>query len=294
MRVLRQSGGEQKIPPDCLQVPGNLELVAPPAQGADREQQLQARVAHFQMWRKACSRVSFAGILEGSPDGEPLLPLTGAAAAAALVRHWGPAFRAKALFPAAEETLLCHITSDEIPATDLCDIDFVTQSLAEHRNTAPGPDRLRYAAWVAAGRLFEQALINYQSEMLRTFNIDNRLGLTFFPPKGDDPPTYVPPVDARPITFMNISYKFIMGQANLLLAAAIPEHLDDRQKGFIRGHLEIERALSLEASAYALAQLGSPAATILFLGIQAALPSVSHSFIGKAIKKLVGRTPLFI
>ncbi len=270
------------------------ELASPPPSGADREQRLQASLAHFKIWKKACSRVSFSGILVPSADNEPALPVTGAAAAEALAAHWAPVFKAKVVHPDAEETLLRHIPAAQFPRTSLSGIDFATESLTQHRNSSPGPDGIRYIAWVAAGPPFVQTLTDYWDALLEggTFNDDDRRGLTCFPPKGDDPPRYVPPSDTRPITLMNTSYKFVMGQANTLIAAVIPDHLDDRQKGFIRGRLGIEHVLSLEAAAYALSHLGGPALAILLLDIQAAFPSVSHSFIRKAIRKFGGDHPV--
>ncbi len=58
-----------------------------------------------------------------------------------------------------------------------------------------------------------------------------------FRPKSVDESLHVAPDLTRPITFVNVSYKVVATRCNWYLAAILPDLIDDRQKGFMRGRL---------------------------------------------------------
>ncbi len=67
----------------------------------------------------------------------------------------------------------------------------------------------------------------------------------------------------------------------------LPDFIDDRQKGFMRGRLGLDRVIDVEAAAFALAvQRAAPA--LLFIDVEAAFPSASHRVLFKRLRRLAG------
>ncbi len=91
---------------------------------------------------------------------------------------------------------------------------------------------------------------------------------------------------------MSVSYKVVATRCNWYLAAALPEFICDRQKGFTQGRLGLDRVLDIETAAFALAAQGALAPAPLFIDVEAAFPSVSHRFLIKCLRRLAGDHPV--
>ncbi len=73
---------------------------------------------------------------------------------------------------------------------------------------------------------------------------------------------------------MNVSYKVVATHYNWYLAAILPDFIDDRQQGFMRGRLGLNHVIDAETAALALAVQGALAPALLFIDMEAAPPSV--------------------
>ncbi len=79
---------------------------------------------------------------------------------------------------------------------------------------------------------------------------------------------------------------------NWYLTAILPDFIDDRQKGFMRGRLGIDHVIDIETAAFALAVQGASVPALLFIDMEAAFPSVSHRFLFKCLRRLAGDHPI--
>ncbi len=118
-----------------------------------------------------------------------------------------------------------------------------------------------------------------------------RCGATCFTPKALSELHYVRRDESRPVTLVNITYKFIATLCNTHLSAALPAHIDDRQRGFAKGRLGTDRVLEFEVVAYAFAVQGATAPAAILLDVEAVFSSLSHSFIYQCIRKFGGTHP---
>ncbi len=73
-----------------------------------------------------------------------------------------------------------------------------------------------------------------------------------------------------------------MPRANEIFTSALPNFVDDRQKGFIKGRLGSSACSPLRVAAWCLARMGAPSSVIMLLDIEAAFPSASHSLMIQA------------
>jgi hypothetical protein len=111
-----------------------------------------------------------------------------------------------------------------------------------------------------------------------------------FLPKSDS--QAVGPHELRPLALCDSDYKIIMGCINYRLAHHIPDYVDDRQRGFIRGRLGLDNLLLLEAAAMLASRSGAAAPALCFLDIAAAFPSLLHDFLKAVLDKFLGHHPL--
>ena len=90
---------------------------------------------------------------------------------------------------------------------------------------------------------------------------------------------YVRRDETRPITLLNVTYKFIATLCNSHLSQALPGYLGERQRGFVKGGPGTDHVLDVEVGAFALATQGAVAPAMILLDLEVAFPSLSHSFI---------------
>ncbi len=77
------------------------------------------------------------------------------------------------------------------------------------------------------------------------------------------------------------------------MANALPDYVDERQRGFIKGRLGVDHIMDIEVWAFGLAMQGSAArATMILLDMEAAFPSLSHSFLGKCLRRFGADHPV--
>ena len=257
--------------------------------GIDKEVHTNRHMHYLKIWRKACSKVTFSGILV---DPHPL-PLFGAAAAEALRVAWAPVFAAKPTSTELEDRFVAHVPANAISNYDFPEAGFVEKMLSGKRDSSPGPDGLRYAAWCEAGPRFAGAIEAYIHRIWLggRLSSEDRAGISCYIPKRPSPGG-LRPLEARPITMTNIPYKLVAALANSFIAEALPSYIDDRQKGFIKGRLGIEHILDLDAYGCGLAASGAAHPAIILLDIQAAFPSLSHRYLTKTIRKFAGDHPV--
>lgn len=98
------------------------------------------------------SRVSFAAVK--GPAGPPLY---GEDAARALGEKWSRVYAGSGTSAAQEDRFWVHVPSDQLEA-EYFPVDFSSGAGMGRRDSAPGPDGLRRAAWAASGPRFENAL----------------------------------------------------------------------------------------------------------------------------------------
>ncbi len=123
------------------------------SQAHDPNTNVQKELHHIKVWRKVCSRIAFSAVTVTTGD----FPLTGCEAADALRAYRAHIFKAKLVDTAAENQLLTHIPENQLGVFSGPPESFAYLLLQGKRDTAPGPDGLRYAAWYHAGRPFWNA-----------------------------------------------------------------------------------------------------------------------------------------
>jgi hypothetical protein len=102
----------------------------------------------------------------------------------------------------------------------------------------------------------------------------------------------VRPSDLRPLALCDTDYKVIMGCINHRLALHLPDYVDDRQRGFMRGRLGMDNLLLLEAAAMIAARSGASSPVMCFLDIAAAFPSLLHDYMRSVLSRFLGSHPL--
>jgi hypothetical protein len=83
-----------------------------------------------------------------------------------------------------------------------------------------------------------------------------------------------------------------MGCINYRLAQYLPDYIDDRQRGFMRGRLGLDNLLLLEAASMLASRTGTGSPVMCFLDIAAAFPSVLHDYMGAVLDKFLGKHPM--
>jgi hypothetical protein len=172
------------------------------------------------------------------------------------------------------------------------DIDEVEASLARH-DSAPGPDGLCYSAWRAAEAAGLHVLQRVANGMWAGGPPPDSFRKSFmvFLPKVDS--QAVRPEELRPLALCDTDYKVVMGCLNHRLALHLPEYVDDRQRGFIKGRLGLDNVLLLEAAAMLACRSGSKSPILCFLDIAAAFPSILHDYMLQVVFSFVGDHPIY-
>jgi hypothetical protein len=102
----------------------------------------------------------------------------------------------------------------------------------------------------------------------------------------------VRPNELRPLALCDSDYKIIMGCINFRLAHHLPDYVDDRQRGFMRGRLGLDNLLLLEAASMLACRSGASSPALCFLDIAAAFPSLLHDYMHQVLHKFLGNHPL--
>ena len=121
---------------------------------------------------------------------------------------------------AAEDQLLRHIPENQLGAFSGAPV-LRSPCLQGKRDTAPGPDGLRQAAWYHAGSPFWNALEAHAYRTLDGARLpqSDRTGAMCFTSKALNEQNYVWLDETRPIALLSVTYKFI---ATLCKAQALP------------------------------------------------------------------------
>lgn len=107
----------------------------------------------------------------------------------------------------------------------------------------------------------------------------DRAALTRFLPKGRVVDGAMEGAASRPIALLNTSYWMVASLATKFLSDAVPDYVDKRQRGFVRGRMGIVHDIDLQLLGFLLASLGAPWAAIVVLGMEAAFQCLSHRFL---------------
>ena len=190
---------------------------------------------------KACTRVHFVAVRRA--DGQPLV---GAEAAAALRDEEAPVVARTRGRPEVEDELAMRLPADHIRAFGPPSECFAAAILEGRRDSAPGPDGIRCAAWNHASPPFWQAL---EAHAFRTFDgarlPQSDRGATCFAPKALNEEHCVRRDETRPITLLNITFKFTDTMCNTHLSAALHSYIDDRLSRTMFLTLKLLHSLSL-------------------------------------------------
>jgi hypothetical protein len=99
--------------------------------------------------------------------------------------------------------------------------------------------------------------------------------------------------ELRPLALCDTDYKVVMGCLNHRLAMHLPEYVDDRQRGSIKGRLGLDNILLLEAAAMLACRSGSSSPILCFLDIAAAFPSILHDYMLQVLFNFVGNHSIY-
>jgi hypothetical protein len=258
--------------------------------GRKAESAGQAYMHKIALWRKNVPRARFMSIV----NDEDTIITDDIGMASCIGNHWKKVFQGTDT-TARHDFHLKDLTASVPPALGLSDVPFdhddILASL-RRQDSAPGPDGICYSAWRAAGPVGIDILHTILTEL---WNGDSpppsfRHSLMVFLPKSDS--QAVGPHELRPLALCDSDYKIIMGCINYRLALHIPDYVDDRQRGFIRGRLGLDNLLLLEAAAMLASRSGASAPALCFLDIAAAFPSLLHDFLKTVLDKFLGSHPL--
>ena len=166
---------------------------------------------------------------------------------------------------------------------------------ARGKNSQPGPDGLRDAAWGQAPprvlALLDRVRLEVQDDAYAPSEFCVAIGV--YPPKGKREEDHVDVVrkaaETRPLSLKNSDNKIICGTINWTVRSAISSRLCSIQRGFKRGAQLIENILDVDTSARIS---GLPAhqhltPLLILFDFLAAFPSVSHDWLAKVLKMTI-------
>jgi hypothetical protein len=250
----------------------------------------QAYMQKIALWRKHAPRARFMHIVTDKGD----IVTDDLKMAAVIGQHWRKVFQGtdatEQHFHHMQDLTAAVPLAPDLSATPF-DRDDIIASM-RRQDSAPGPDGICYSAWKAAGTVGIDILHNTIMELWNggapppSF----RRSLMTFLPKSDS--QAVGPHELRPLALCDSDYKIIMGCINYRLALHLPDYVDDRQRGFMRGRLGLDNLLLLEAAAMLASRSGAAAPALCFLDIAAAFPSLLHDFLKAVLDKFLGQHPL--
>jgi hypothetical protein len=250
----------------------------------------QAYMQKVALWRKHVPRARFMHIVSDNGD-----IITEDSHMANCIRsHWKGVFQgtdtSREHFRNTEH-LTAHVPAAQGLSDAPFDRDDILASLRRH-DSSPGPDGICYSAWKAAGDTGVNILHDVIMDLWdgKAPPASFRRSLMVFLPKTDA--QAVSPSELRPLALCDSDYKIIMGCINHRLAHHLPDYVDDRQRGFMRGRLGLDNLLLLEAAAMLASRSGSSSPVLCFLDIAAAFPSLLHDYMKKVLDHFLGDHPL--
>jgi endonuclease/exonuclease/phosphatase family metal-dependent hydrolase len=250
----------------------------------------QAYMQKVALWRQHVPRARFMHI--ATEDGDIITD--DLLMADSIRAHWCVVFQGCDSSP----EHLCNIENltAHVPlAADLADTPFdhddIRASL-RRQDSAPGPDGICYSAWRAAGDVGTNILHQVITDLWdgQPPPASFRRSLMVFLPKVDS--QAVRPHELRPLALCDSDYKIIMGCINYRLANHLPDYVDDRQRGFMRGRFGLDNVLLLEAASLLASRSGAASPALCFLDIAAAFPSLLHDYMKTVLTKFLGDHPL--
>jgi hypothetical protein len=242
------------------------------------------------LWRSSSPRARFMYIMDSNSS-----IISDDDGMATLIRnHW------KAVFKITDSSPRHHLALQDLTAAvpranDLSDEPFcdddIQASLRRH-DSAPGPDGICYSAWKAAGphgiKVLKDILLSMWEGHPPPASF--RHSLMVFLPKVDS--QAVRPEELRPLALCDSDYKIAMGCINYRLSLHVPDYVDDRQRGFIKGRLGLDNVLLLEAASMLAARSGAVSPIMCFLDLAAAFPSILHDYMMQVLDNFLGSHPL--
>ena len=190
------------------------------------------------------------------------------------------------------EELRPHI--QQAPREILWDIrrEDVQEVLGHPKNSAPGPDGLKYKAWAALGEeaidiFFEvaQSLLG-GAEPPAWFNDSFMVFLAKGKESSDSCFTARTPSCTRPLTLADSAQKVIAKLLNRSLAKVAAATVSPLQCGFVRGRRIQDAILMTEAHGIA-ARIDSPEqGGMIFLDQKAAFPSVARNYLFEVLRAM--------
>jgi endonuclease/exonuclease/phosphatase family metal-dependent hydrolase len=250
----------------------------------------QAYMQKIALWRRFSPRARFMYLVDedGNVTSDDCLMAT------RIREHWKSVFQVTDSSPR-HHLALQDLTASVPHANDLSDEPFceedVQASLQRH-DSAPGPDGICYSAWKAAGpvgiKIIHDILFGMWHGQPPPASFLH--SLMVFLPKVDSQAVRLD--ELRPLALCDSDYKVVMGCINHRLALHVPDYVDDRQRGFIKGRLGLDNVLLLEAAAMLATRSGAASPILCFLDLAAAFPSILHDFMMEVLNKFLGQHPL--
>jgi hypothetical protein len=280
---------DDKISELMVQV-ADAQLNERQAPGRKADSAGQAYMQRIALWRTNVPRARFMHII----TDEDNIITDDLGMASCIGEHWKKVFQGT---DSSERHVhhLQDITAAVPSALGLSDVPFDRDDIIaslRRQDSAPGPDGICYSAWKAAGPVGIDILHGILTDLWQGGSPPPsfRRSLMVFLPKSDS--QAVGPHELRPLALCDSDYKIIMGCINHRLAHHLPDYVDDRQRGFMRGRLGLDNLLLLEAAAMLASRSGAAAPALCFLDIAAAFPSLLHDFLKAVLDKFLGPHPL--
>jgi hypothetical protein len=213
-------------------------------------------------------------------------------AARLLRQHWQPAFNPPTTQHQAQLDILQY--SAEAPAdfdwhiTD----DDIDNAIFHFHDSAPGPDGLPYSAWARAHPSIIAVLRQAFHDFIRGGDLPpdfNKSNMVFIP-KGELEADYVQvqraPEATRPITLSNTVAKLFTKVLNGKLSELASSTVHGNQRGFVRGRRMQDNIIEAESLAIHLCRHFASVSGIVLFDFASAFPSLGHSFIFAALRRL--------
>jgi len=152
------------------------------------------------------------------------------------------------------------------------------------KDSAPGPDGLTYAAWVRAGPMARQMLLDAYHHLLagaKTVAGFNHSYFAFIPKDVGPEEVSVArrPSQLRPLSVSNTDRKIIASCVNYGLSAIARKTCIAAQRGGLSGRQLCDNIYDLETHALLCCRLSSVFPAIVLFDLQTAFPSISWAFL---------------
>ena len=153
------------------------------------------------------------------------------------------------------------------------------------RRSAPGPDGVSYRAWKACGREAHDVLYDCYLKVMRSGAAPawfDSARMVLIPKTGEEEccqSVAAEPGGLRPLSLSNCGHKLVCIAVCCSLRRTCDSTVHEAQRGFRRGKLLTDNALSLNAYTEKHLILGTPLPAQILMDIKAAFPSVLWSWV---------------